>query len=88
MFHDVWGGEPPRYNAVLSFETDAPEYALYLRAADLITSYLYCREEVARGNGQFEEAELQLLEGISELELPEAEDYLARIYTKNETEEQ
>ena len=88
MFHDVWGGEPPRYNAVLSFETDAPEYALYLRAADLITSYLHCREEGARGNGQFEEAELQLLEGISELELPEAEDYLARIYTKNETEEQ
>ena len=40
------------------------------------------------GNGQYEEAELQLLEGIEELELPEADDYMARLYTNNETEEQ
>jgi|GEM_PF-6890185 len=88
MFHDVWGGETPRYNAVLSFEADGPEYALYLRAADLIAAYLHCRSEVLAGNGQYEEAELQLLEGIEELELPEADDYMARLYTNNETEEQ
>jgi len=88
MFHDVWGGETPRYNAVLSFEADGPEYALYLRAADLIAAYLRCRSEVLAGNGQYEEAELQLLEGIEELELPEADDYMARLYTNNETEEQ
>lgn len=87
MFHDVWGGEEPRYNALFAFETDAPEYALYLRAADLIASYLRCRSEVVAGNGQYEEAELQLLEGIEELELPEAEDYMVRLYTNNETEE-
>ena len=56
MFHDVWGGETPRYNAVLSFEADGSEYALYLRAADLIAAYLHCRSEVLAGNGQYEEA--------------------------------
>ena len=91
MFHDVWGGEQPRYNAVLSFDVDAPEYGLYLRAADLLVSYLHCRTMAAEGHGQYEEAEVQMLEAIHELELPEAEDYLARLYganTKDETEEQ
>lgn len=88
MFHDVWGGERPRYNAVLSFDTAAPEYALYLRAADLIVSYWRCREEAAKGNGQFEEAEQGLLEAIYELELPEAEDWLAEFYTNMKTEEE
>ncbi len=87
MFHDVWGGEIPRYNAVLSFETEAPEYALYLRAADLIAAYQRCRVQVQAGNGQFEEGEQQLLEGILELELPEAEVYMTRLDTNNETEE-
>ena len=43
------------------------------------------------GHGQYEEAEVQMLEAIHELELPEAEDYLARLYGANtnyETEEQ
>ncbi len=91
MFHDVWGGEQPKYNAVLSFDTDGPEYALYLRAADLLASYLHCRAKAAEGYGQYEEAEVQMLEAIHELELPEAEDYLARLYGANtnyETEEQ
>ena len=90
MFHDVWGGEQPRYNAVLSFDVDAPEYGLYLRAADLLVSYLHCRTMAAEGYGQYEEAEVQMLEAIHELDLPEAEDYLARLYganTKDETEE-
>ena len=91
MFHDVWGGETPRYNAVLSFDAETPEYALYLRAADLLVSYLHCRDLAAEGQGQYEEAEVQMLEAIHELALPEAEDYLARLYganIHNETEEE
>ena len=91
MFHDVWGGEQPKYNAVLSFDADGPEYGIYLRAADLLVSYLHCRTMAAEGHGQYEEAEVQMLEAIHELELPEAEDYLARLYGANtnyETEEQ
>ena len=88
MFHDVWGGEEPRYNALFAFETDAPEYALYLRAADLIVSYRYCIEQVRMGNGQYEEAEQQLLEAIVELELPEATDYLAQMGSQQQTEKE
>ena len=91
MFHDVWGGEQPKYNAVLSFDTQAPEYGLYLRAADLLVSYLHCRDMAADGHGQYEDAEVQMLEAIHELDLPEAEDYLAQLYganTNDETEEQ
>ena len=82
---------PPRYNAVLSFDAETPEYALYLRAADLLVSYLHCRNLAAGGQGQYEEAEVQMLEAIHELALPEAEDYLARLYganIHNETEEE
>lgn len=91
MFHDVWGGENPRYNAVLSFDAETPEYALYLRAADLLVSYLHCRDLAAGGQGQYEEAEVQMLEAVHELDLPEAEDYLAHLYganIHNETEEE
>ena len=59
----------------------------FILAADLIVSYRRCREEADRGNGQFEEAEHGLLEAICELELPEAEDWLAQFYTNNKTEE-
>ena len=88
LFHDVWGGETPKYNVLFAFETDKPEFARYLRAADLIAAYLRCAEEVRQGNGAYEEAEFRLLEGIHELELPEAEDYLARLHTKESLPEE
>ncbi len=48
----------------------------YVKAADRISAYAKCLEELKAGNGEFEKAGKTILESIHAMEMPEAEYFL------------
>lgn len=66
----------PHYQVLLAFEHDQPELYRYVKAADKISAYIKCVEEMRGGNDEFRLAALQTRESIRKMELPEANYYM------------
>lgn len=61
----------PAYTALFAFNHDPQAYPL-IKAADRLTAYIKCLEEIKSGNGEFRKAAEQTLAAINAMELPEA----------------
>lgn len=66
------------YRRLLTTESAEPQLYAYIKAADKITAYLKCVEELKSGNREFEKAAQQLRRAIAELRLPEADHFMAQ----------
>lgn len=66
----------PHYRLLLDFEQDQPELYRYVKAADKISAYIKCVEELRGGNDEFRRAAIQTREAIAKLALPEADYYM------------
>lgn len=66
----------PAYGELLHFEQRHPETYRYIKAADKISAWLKCREELKCGNPEFRQAEEQTRRAIGALELPEADYFM------------
>lgn len=67
------------YGGLLGFEAEQPEKYRYIKAADKISAWLKCREELSCGNQEFCRAEAQTRRAVAALELPEA-DYFMEVF--------
>ena len=74
LFHDaseIITGDMPtpvKYNN--------PELYRYVKAADKISAYIKCVEELRGGNDEFRRAAIQTREAIAKMHLPEADYYM------------
>lgn len=66
----------PSYKVLFDFETDDPELYRYVKAADKISAYIKCVEELRGGNDEFRRAALQTREAIEKMAMPEADYYM------------
>lgn len=66
------------YRRLLTGAAAEPELYIYVRAADKISAYLKCVEELNSGNREFERAAQQLKRAVSDLHLPEADHFMAQ----------
>ena len=66
----------PQYQVLFAFEADNPELYRYVKAADKISAYIKCVEELRGGNDEFRRAALQTREAIRAMGLPEADYYM------------
>lgn len=66
----------PHYRVLLAFEHDQPELYRYVKAADKISAYIKCVEELRGGNDEFRLAAAQTREAIRKMALPEADYYM------------
>ena len=66
----------PRYKVLFAFEHDKPELYAYIKAADKISAYIKCVEELKSGNREFERAAQQTCAAIEAMALPEADWYM------------
>ncbi len=66
----------PKYKVLFSFDTEQPEMYAYIKAADKISAWVKCVEELKSGNSEFKKAELQLRAAIAAMDMPEAEHYM------------
>ena len=66
----------PHYRVLFDFETDNPELYRYIKAADKISAYIKCVEELRCGNEEFRRAARQTRDAIAALHLPEADLYM------------
>ena len=66
----------PHYRLLFSFETEQPELYRYVKAADKISAYIKCVEELRGGNDEFRRAAVQTREAIARMALPEADYYM------------
>ena len=66
------------YSDLMSFCDREPELYRYVKAADKISAYIKCVEECKTGNSEFAVAKELLKKQIAELELPEADYFIAR----------
>ena len=66
----------PSYKVLFDFETDDPELYRYVKAADKISAYIKCVEELRGGNDEFRRAALQTREAIAKMAMPEADYYM------------
>ena len=66
----------PSYKILFDFETDNPELYRYVKAADKISAYIKCVEELRGGNDEFRRAAIQTREAIQRMNLPEADYYM------------
>ena len=74
---DMLPGElRPHYRVLFAFETENPELYRYVKAADKISAYIKCVEELRGGNDEFRRAAIQTREAIHRMEMPEAEYYM------------
>lgn len=68
----------PAYRRLLTLESAEPQTYVYVKAADKISAYLKCVEELKSGNREFERAAQQLRRAVTELHLPEADHFMAQ----------
>ena len=66
----------PSYKILFDFETDNPELYRYVKAADKISAYIKCVEELRGGNDEFRRAAIQTREAIAKMAMPEADYYM------------
>ena len=66
----------PSYKVLFDFETDDPELYRYVKAADKISAYIKCVEELRGGNDEFRRAAVQTREAIAKMAIPEADYYM------------
>lgn len=66
----------PSYKVLFDFETDDPELYRYVKAADKISAYIKCVEELRGGNDEFRRAALQTRAAIAKMAMPEADYYM------------
>jgi 5'-deoxynucleotidase len=66
----------PSYKILFDFETDDPELYRYVKAADKISAYIKCVEELRGGNDEFRRAAIQTREAIAKMAMPEADYYM------------
>ena len=66
----------PQYKVLFAFEADNPELYRYVKAADKISAYIKCVEELRGGNDEFRRAAIQTREAIAKMGLPEADYYM------------
>ncbi len=65
----------PTYELWLREEYD-PELRALVKAADKLSAYLKCAEELRAGNGEFRRAAEQTLDALRAMELPEVEYFM------------
>lgn len=58
------------YRAILFYETGDPAYYPIVKAADRLSAYIKCEEEVKAGNGEFTKARESVLESMRAMNLP------------------
>lgn len=66
----------PHYRLLMTMEEQDPETYRYIKAADKISAYIKCVEELRSGNDEFCRAAEQTRKAIRALELPEADLYM------------
>ena len=66
----------PHYRLLMTMEEQDPETYRYIKAADKISAYIKCVEELRSGNDEFRRAAEQTRKAIRALELPEADLYM------------
>ena len=66
----------PHYRLLMTMEEQDPETYRYVKAADKISAYIKCVEELRSGNDEFRRAAEQTRKAIRALELPEADLYM------------
>ena len=66
----------PSYKILFDFETDDHELYRYVKAADKISAYIKCVEELRGGNDEFRRAAIQTREAIAKMAMPEADYYM------------
>ena len=66
----------PQYKVLFAFEADNPGLYRYVKAADKISAYIKCVEELRGGNDEFRRAAVQTREAIAKMNLPEADYYM------------
>lgn len=66
----------PGYRVLFDFETDDPELYRYVKAADKISAYIKCVEELRGGNDEFRRAAAQTREAITAMQMPEVDYYM------------
>ena len=69
-------GLRPHYKLLFDFETDNPELYRYVKAADKISAYIKCVEELKGGNMEFRRAAAQTKAAIAAMGMPEADYYM------------
>jgi len=68
----------PEYRVLFSFEAQQPQLYALVKAADKISAYSKCVEELKCGNQEFEKAARQLKASIDKVELEEVKYYMER----------
>lgn len=63
------------YEPLLCPDETTEEWKL-VKAADKLSAYIKCVEEAGYGNDEFRQAQVNILLGIHEMNIPEAEDFL------------
>lgn len=66
----------PQYRVLFAFEADNPELYRYVKAADKISAYIKCVEELRGGNDEFRRAAIQTREAIMKMDMPEVAYYM------------
>ncbi|MCX8128715.1 MAG: 5'-deoxynucleotidase [Clostridia bacterium] len=64
------------YSSILFHEDNDPECWKIVKAADRISAYIKCIEEVKAGNREFKKASESILKSINEINLPEVKYYM------------
>ncbi len=67
----------PHYRMILRMEEDEPGTYRYIKAADKISAYIKCVQELRGGNDEFRRAAAQTREAIRRMDFPAAEAFLA-----------
>lgn len=70
----------PVYQKLLIGDNVDPEYKAIIKAADTISAYYKCLEEIAAGNNEFNQARARLEQSLAALKLPEV-DYFIKLYS-------
>ena len=65
----------PAYDPLLLEDPESPYYPL-VKAADKLSAYIKCVEELKAGNGEFRQAAEQTLEALKGYELPELDYFM------------
>lgn len=65
------------YRPILFYEEQAPRYYPIVKAADKLSAYIKCAEEVKAGNREFVRAMASTKQAIQEMALPEASYFMS-----------
>lgn len=66
----------PEYQGIFFYETCDPSYYPVVKAADRLSAYIKCEEEVKAGNGEFTKARESVMESLRAMRLPELDYFI------------